>query len=330
MDRRPVSRRTTRRRSTPTHRRASLSSAGTLPAHPSLGSYVGRYLFGRFGGAQLFVMNAGGGPVQGTGLNIPSLSSFGEDGVGQLYVTSLAGAVSRLSATGSTLSATSVGTFNQPSAVAAPYGDPDRLFIAELGGRIVLRTAGQNHEFSNLDPIVLTGGEQGLLSVAVAPDYAVSGRVFVFYNDNAGNLALDVLRRSGSDPNTADPSTRRNVLTIAHSQADNHNGGQLQFGSDGYLYLSTGDGARRATPRATPRASARCSGRSSGSTSTRRPGHLRRWRSPVTPMPLGCGRASSAASASSSCAAPSPARAATSAARSRRPPCSGSGSERTG
>ena len=132
--------------------------------------------------------------------------------------------------------------------MAAPYGDPDRLFIAELGGRIVLRTAGQNHEFINLDPIVLTGGEQGLLSVAVAPDYAASGRVFVFYNDNAGNLALDVLRRSGSDPNTADPSTRRNVMTIAHSQADNHNGGQLQFGSDGYLYLSTGDGGTQGDP----------------------------------------------------------------------------------
>ena len=132
--------------------------------------------------------------------------------------------------------------------MAAPYGDPDRLFIAELGGRLLLRTAGQNHEFINLDPIVLTGGEQGLLSVAVAPDYAASGRVFVFYNDNAGNLALDVLRRSGSDPNTADPSTRRNVLTIAHSQADNHNGGQLQFGSDGYLYLSTGDGGTQGDP----------------------------------------------------------------------------------
>ncbi len=221
---------------------------GYVARHSSLGSYVGRYLFGRFGGSQLFVMNAGGGPVGGTGLNIPSLSSFGEDGVGQLYVTSLAGAVSRLSATGNTLSATSVGTFNQPSAVAAPYGDPDRLFIAELGGRLLLRAAGQNHEFINLDPIVLTGGEQGLLSVAVAPDYAASGRVFVFYNDNAGNLALDVLRRSGSNPNTADPSTRRNVMTIAHSQADNHNGGQLQFGSDGYLYLSTGDGGTQGDP----------------------------------------------------------------------------------
>ena len=55
--------------------------------------------------------------------------------------------------------------------------------------------------------------------MAVAPDYAASGRVFVFYNDNAGNLAVDVLRRSSSDPNTADPSTRHNLITISHSQA---------------------------------------------------------------------------------------------------------------
>ncbi len=84
--------------------------------------------------------------------------------------------------------------------------------------------------------------------MAVAPDYASSGRVFLYYTDNAGNLALDEVRRSGSDPNRADPATRRNILTIEHSQADNHNGGQLQFGPDGYLYLSTGDGGTQGDP----------------------------------------------------------------------------------
>ena len=197
-------------------------------------------------------MDAGGGPAEGTGLNIRRLSSFGEDGVGRLYVTSLAGAVSRLSATGSTLSATSVGTFNQPSAVAAPFGDPDRLFIAELGAAL-LRTGGQNHEFINLDPIVLTSGEQGLLSVAVAPDYAASGRVFVFYNDNAGNLAVDVLRRSSSDPNTADPSTRRNVMTISRTRRPTITTAASCCSARTATSISRrGTAARRATPRATP------------------------------------------------------------------------------
>ena len=222
---------------------------GYVARHPSLGSYEGRYLFGRFGGPELFVMNAGGGPVTGTGLNIPNLTSFGEDGVGRLYVTGMGNYVARLVATGATLTAEPIaGDFGQPSAVAAPYGDPDRLFIAELGGGLYLRTGGQNHLFIGLNPIVSTGGEQGLLSVAVAPDYATSGRVFVFYTDNAGNLAVDELRRSASNPNQADPASRRSIITIPHQQADNHNGGQLQFGPDGYLYLSIGDGGTQGDP----------------------------------------------------------------------------------
>jgi hypothetical protein len=96
--------------------------------------------------------------------------------------------------------------------------------------------------------LVATGGEQGLLAVAVAPDYATSGRVFVFYTANDGDLTLDEVRRSATDPNRADPATRRNLLTIEHSAAGNHNGGQLQFGPDGYLYLSTGDGGGQGDP----------------------------------------------------------------------------------
>jgi glucose/arabinose dehydrogenase len=49
-------------------------------------------------------------------------------------------------------------------------------------------------------------------------------------------------QRSATDPNIADPATARPILTIPHGTADNHNGGQLQFGPDGYLYVSTGDG----------------------------------------------------------------------------------------
>ena len=69
---------------------------GYVARHPSLGDYQGRYLFGRFGGEQLHWMSAGGGPVMNTGLNIPSLTSFGEDGVGRLYVTGAGNYVARL------------------------------------------------------------------------------------------------------------------------------------------------------------------------------------------------------------------------------------------
>ena len=217
---------------------------GYVVRDPDLPSFQGRYLFARYGTGVIRSLGAGAsGTPMDTGLSIPQLTSFGEDGVGRLYVTSQAGGVYRLTATGATLGSSQIeGAFGQPSAVAAPYGDPDRLFIAELGGGLYLRTGGQNHLFMDLNPIVRTGGEEGLLSVAVAPDYATSGRVFVFYVDNAGNLALDELRRSASDPNQADPASRRNILTIEHQPASNHNGGQLLFGPDGYLYLSTGDG----------------------------------------------------------------------------------------
>jgi glucose/arabinose dehydrogenase len=214
----------------------------------SLGAFQGRYLFGRYTGVIRSFGPGVTGTLMETGLSVPSLTSFGEDGVGRLYVTSQTGPVSLLTANGNTLMAEPVGTFSQPAAVAAPPGDPDRLFIAELGGHVRLIFGGQVHDFLDIDALVDTGGERGLLAVAVAPDYAASGRVFVFYTANDGDLTLDEVRRSAADPNRADPASRRNILTIEHSAAGNHNGGQLQFGPDGYLYLSTGDGGGQGDP----------------------------------------------------------------------------------
>ncbi|MET0206250.1 MAG: PQQ-dependent sugar dehydrogenase, partial [Thermoleophilaceae bacterium] len=222
---------------------------GYVVRTPSLGAFQGRYLFGRYSGVIRWLgQGATGTPMGIPGLSVPQLTSFGEDGVGRLYVTSQAGPVSLLTASGDTLTAQPVGTFSEPAAVAAPPGDPDRLFIAELGGHVRLRIGSQVHDFLDIDALVATGGEQGLLAVAVAPDYATSGRVFVFYTANDGDLTLDEVRRSATDPNRADPATRRNLLTIEHSAAGNHNGGQLQFGPDGYLYLSTGDGGGQGDP----------------------------------------------------------------------------------
>ena len=221
---------------------------GYVVRTPSLGAFQGRYLFGRYSGVIRWLGQGATGTPMETGLSVPQLTSFGEDGVGRLYVTSQAGPVSLLTASGNTLMAQPVGTFSEPAAIAAPPGDPDRLFIAELGGHVRLRIGSQVHDFLDIDALVATGGEQGLLAVAVAPDYATSGRVFVFYTANDGDLTLDEVRRSATDPNRADAATRRNLLTIDHSAAGNHNGGQLQFGPDGYLYLSTGDGGGQGDP----------------------------------------------------------------------------------
>jgi hypothetical protein len=89
---------------------------------------------------------------------------------------------------------------------------------------------------------VLFGGERGLLSLAVDPSYAQTGRFYVFYTRSDGNLVVARYQRSAGNPDVADPASATTILVIEHSSAGNHNGGTLAFGPDGFLYFSTGDG----------------------------------------------------------------------------------------
>jgi hypothetical protein len=212
---------------------------GYLVRDPALPSFAGQYLFGRFDTGIIMKLGPQAAPpADNTGLNIANVSGFGEDGVGHLYATSLAGQVYRLGESGGTLTKTSIGSFTQPVSVAAAPGVTDELFIAEKPGRLIRWTPSGTTEVIDMRSIVADSGEQGLLSVAVAPDYATSGRLFLFYNDNGGDLQVDELRGGVRTP----------VLTIQHDQADNHNGGQLLFGPDNALYLSTGDGGTQGDP----------------------------------------------------------------------------------
>ena len=212
---------------------------GYLVRDTDLPSFAGQYLFGRFDPGIIMKLGPQAAlPATDTGLDVANVSGFGEDGLGHLYATSLAGEVYRLGESGGMLTKTSIGSFNSPVAVAAPPGDPNQLFIVEKAGRVQLRTPAGTTEFLNLSAQVQDGGEQGLLALAVAPDYATSHRVFVFYNDNGGDLQLDEYRDGVRTP----------LITIQHDQADNHNGGQLLFGPDGGLYLSTGDGGTQGDP----------------------------------------------------------------------------------
>jgi hypothetical protein len=219
---------------------ADVVIGGYVVRDPTLPAFAGRYLFGRFS-TGIFQLESNGSATAKASL--PLISGFGEDGTGHLYATSLAGGVYRLTQNGSNLGLASIGNFDQPLAVAAAPGDTERLFIVEQPGVVKVRTGGQVSNFLDITALVRTaGGEEGLLAFAVAPDYVTSGRVFAFYVDNAGDLQLDEYRRTADGPDAADPATRRPLLTIQHDQGSNHNGGQLLFGPDGRLYLSTGDG----------------------------------------------------------------------------------------
>ena len=91
-----------------------------------------------------------------------------------------------------------------------------------------------------------TDGERGLLSMTFAPDYARSGRFFTYSTDLGGDIRVDLWHRS-ADPSVASPQ-RALVLRIEHSLRHEHNGGDLHFGPDGLLYVSTGDGGGENDP----------------------------------------------------------------------------------
>lgn len=123
-----------------------------------------------------------------------------------------------------------------------------RLFLVSRAGRIHIVKDGQQlpQPFLDISGRISSGGERGLLSVAFAPDYAQSGFFYAWYTDPAGDTVLSRFRNSGI-PDLADPDSERVLLTV-DQPFSNHNGGRLQFGPDGYLYLGLGDGGGGGDP----------------------------------------------------------------------------------
>ncbi len=142
-----------------------------------------------------------------------------------------------------------LGRFSRPTYLTAPRGDLTRQFVTEARGviRIVRDGRKLRRPFLDIRRRVGCCGEAGLLSMAFAPDYARSRRFYVYYTDRSGSIEVDEFRRSASDEDRALPGSRRLVLRQAH-RTDNHKGGQLQFGSDGLLYLGLGDGGPAKDP----------------------------------------------------------------------------------
>ncbi len=141
------------------------------------------------------------------------------------------------------------GTFDQPVYVAAPPGDAARLFVVEKTGRIRIVKDGAvlARPFLDLSGIVSSDGERGVLSVAFDPRYASNRRFYVDYTNTAGDTRVVRYTASAQDPNRASAASRRVLLRI-HQPYSNHNGGQLQFGPDGRLYVGMGDGGSEGDP----------------------------------------------------------------------------------
>jgi glucose/arabinose dehydrogenase len=138
-----------------------------------------------------------------------------------------------------------------PIYVTAPPGDSSRLFVVERGGRIRVAVGGviQDTPFLDISSRVQTAGEGGLLSMAFAPDYATSGRFYVYFvQQSDGHIHVEEFTRSAADPNRADTSPADVMIDVAHPSFQNHYGGQVAFGPDGLLYAGTGDGGSSNDP----------------------------------------------------------------------------------
>ncbi len=135
-----------------------------------------------------------------------------------------------------------IGTFKQPVYVTAPRADRSRLMVVEQPGVIRVVRGGRTlgRPFLDIHSLVTSGGEQGLLGLAFAPDYAATGRFYVYYTDRQGRQVVAEYRR-GASADVADPRSARIVLRMQDPES-NHNGGSMNFGPDDLLYIGTGDG----------------------------------------------------------------------------------------
>jgi glucose/arabinose dehydrogenase len=138
---------------------------------------------------------------------------------------------------------------DMPVGIAAGDGS-GRLFVLEQIGRVrVVEPDGslRPEPFVDLRSRVLAGGERGLLGIAFHPDYERNGRLFVHYSRAADGATVVSELRAADDQRTADPGSERILLQVTQPFA-NHNGGQLAFGPDGYLYIGLGDGGSGGDP----------------------------------------------------------------------------------
>lgn len=142
-----------------------------------------------------------------------------------------------------------LGEFDQPIFITSDPAHPDDLFVVEREGRVVRDDGGSRSVFADLtDFVSCCASERGLLSIALPPDFEASGRFYAAYTGTPaaggaeGDLHVDAFHREGM------ALVREPLFSVEHSINANHNGGQLELGPDGYLYVSVGDGGGGGDP----------------------------------------------------------------------------------
>jgi glucose/arabinose dehydrogenase len=217
-----------------------------------LPSLYGRYLFADFVSGR-FWLRTPAGEVSELGTLVGNPSTFGEDSDGELYVASFNGGIYRFTITPSTpilsFANFASGLVEPVAIVNSGVPGDERLFVAQQTGQIrIVQSNGSVLATPFLSLSVNSSGwEQGLLGLAFHPDYATNGYFYVNYTI-AGQDHSRISRFTVSaDPNIANPASELVLMTVTQPQA-NHNGGDLAFGPDGYLYIPFGDGGGAGDP----------------------------------------------------------------------------------
>ncbi len=194
--------------------------------------------------------------LQGHAFGIGSVAGIGEDSQDRVYIVSLNGTVHRLDPIVTPRQGPPVGdgegavdlvevggAFESPVNSAFAPGQPNNVYIVEQGGtaEVVVNGETQPGDFLNITDLTESSGEQGFLGMAFHPNFATNGLVYAYYTDEA-NGDIVVSEFETDTPLDARESSRRQVIRIRHRFADNHYGGQLVFGPDGFMYFATGDG----------------------------------------------------------------------------------------
>ncbi|HEY0459351.1 MAG TPA: PQQ-dependent sugar dehydrogenase [Pyrinomonadaceae bacterium] len=141
-----------------------------------------------------------------------------------------------------------------PVHVTSAKDGTNRLFVVQQRGIIKVVQPGSNAatDFLNVSTIVSSSGnERGLLGLAFHPQYSSNRRFFIYYTRQSdGAIEIAEYQTSAGNPNQANPTAVRTIITIPHASFSNHNGGTIAFGPDGYLYAGTGDGGSGNDPNA--------------------------------------------------------------------------------